>query len=94
MSAATSVDKAQSPKFMYATSRGVPFLGANPHSELLTGPIVTIKVGKEGQIKTYLVHKPLLMHFSDYFRGALESEKFKEGVTGEVRTTRIEDKKY
>lgn len=87
MSAATSVDKAQLPNFGYAKSLGILPLTTNLNSELLSSPMVTIKASKEGESKTYLVHKPLVMHYSGYFRNALGSENFKEGVTGEVRKT-------
>ena len=53
-------------------------------SELLANPMVTLKVGEEDEEKLYTVHKPLIMYYSGYFRGACESDIFEEGVTGEM----------
>ncbi|KAF1967550.1 hypothetical protein BU23DRAFT_559207 [Bimuria novae-zelandiae CBS 107.79] len=48
-----------------------------PH-DLYSGPLVTIKVGLEEDLKNFC------MHHSEYFQGALGSENLKEGATGEV----------
>ncbi|KAF2117816.1 hypothetical protein BDV96DRAFT_462079, partial [Lophiotrema nucula] len=43
---------------------------------------VVVKVGAEG--KEYHVHKRLLTHYSDYFKGALNNGTFKEAEDGVV----------
>ncbi|KAI8934199.1 hypothetical protein NX059_008948 [Plenodomus lindquistii] len=50
--------------------------------------MVTVKIGADQ--KHYHVHQALAMHYSDYFRCALESKRFEEGKTGIVTLTDIE----
>lgn len=50
--------------------------------------MITVKVGPEE--KAYRVLKPILVHHSEYFRKALQSDKFEEGRTGVVRLPEIE----
>ncbi|KAF2441470.1 hypothetical protein P171DRAFT_446355 [Karstenula rhodostoma CBS 690.94] len=60
-----------------AKKRPKPTIG-----ETFLSRTVTVKIGPE--LKDYQVHKPLIMHHSEFFRAAFASENFKEGVSGEV----------
>ncbi|KAJ4294541.1 hypothetical protein N0V90_008232 [Kalmusia sp. IMI 367209] len=60
-------------------------LQPHPH-EIFAEPTIIVKVGleAEGKEKVFHVHKALLTHYSDFFRGAVGSGTFKEGAAGEV----------
>ncbi|KAF2256667.1 hypothetical protein BU26DRAFT_558112 [Trematosphaeria pertusa] len=54
----------------------------NPCRDLLGQPTITVKVGPSA--KEYHIHKPLLVRYSGFFRGALSSNAFKSAVDGVV----------
>ncbi|KAF1967551.1 hypothetical protein BU23DRAFT_411489, partial [Bimuria novae-zelandiae CBS 107.79] len=52
--------------------------------ELYSGGLTKVTVEHEDDAREFHIHKALIMHHSEYFRGALRPDAFQEGETGEV----------
>lgn len=55
------------------------------HVHSTSGGIVTVNVGgaedKSGEVRTFTVHESLVVHYSEFFRAALDGDRWKEGAT-------------
>ncbi|KAF2119295.1 hypothetical protein BDV96DRAFT_567322 [Lophiotrema nucula] len=66
-------------------SKSCPSFQHRPPITAFEGDIVSIVVGPDNSTQTFKVHKGLLTHYFEYFRGAFKNEHFIEAQSGVVR---------